>query len=33
MMRIYPERRLGVLAMGNATSYDHQQVAEAALAV
>ena len=31
MMRIYPKRRLGVLAMGNVTSYDHQQVAKAAL--
>ena len=32
MMRIYPERKLGVIVMGNATSYDHQQVAEAAIA-
>jgi CubicO group peptidase (beta-lactamase class C family) len=31
MMRIFPERRLGVLAMGNATSYDHELVANAAL--
>ena len=31
MMRIYPERRVGVLAMGNATSYDHETVARAAL--
>ena len=31
MMRIHPERRLGVLAMGNATSYDHEVVARAAL--
>ncbi len=30
MMRIYPEHRLGVLVMGNATSYDHEQVAQAA---
>lgn len=29
-MRIWPERRLGVLAMGNATSYDHEVIAEAA---
>ena len=32
MMRIYPERKLGVIVMGNATSYDHQQVAEAVIA-
>ncbi len=32
MMRIYPERKLGVIVMGNATSYDHQQVAAAAIA-
>ncbi len=31
MMRIYPECGLGVLAMANATRYDHEQVAEAAL--
>jgi CubicO group peptidase (beta-lactamase class C family) len=31
MMRIYPGRRVGVLAMGNATSYDHEAVALAAL--
>jgi CubicO group peptidase (beta-lactamase class C family) len=31
MMRIYPERRVGVLAMGNATSYDHELVARGAL--
>jgi len=31
MMRIYPERRMGVLAMGNATSYDHDGIARAAL--
>ena len=29
MMRIYPARRLGVLSMGNATSYDHDAVARA----
>jgi CubicO group peptidase (beta-lactamase class C family) len=31
MMRIYPARGLGVLAMGNATGYDHQTLARAAL--
>jgi len=31
MMRIYPERQLGVVVMGNATNYDHQQVADAAV--
>jgi hypothetical protein len=31
MMRIYPEQRVGVLAMGNSTSYDHESVAQAAL--
>ena len=31
MMRIYPARGLGVLTMGNATSYDHQRVAQAAI--
>jgi CubicO group peptidase (beta-lactamase class C family) len=31
MMRIYPKRRLGVISMGNATSYDHEVVARAAL--
>ena len=31
MMRIYPERKLGVIVMGNATSYDHQRLAAAAL--
>ena len=28
MMRIYPRRGVGVLTMGNATSYDHRAVAE-----
>ena len=28
MMRVYPSRRVGVLTMGNATSYDHHSVAE-----
>jgi len=31
MMRIYPGRRTGVTLMGNATAYDHQQVAAAVL--
>jgi hypothetical protein len=31
MMRLCPGLKLGVLAMGNATSYDHQRLAEAAL--
>jgi CubicO group peptidase (beta-lactamase class C family) len=31
MMRIYSGHGVGVLAMGNATSYDHQRVVEAAL--
>ncbi len=30
MMRIYPKEGLGVVTMGNATSYDHNAVAEAA---
>ena len=30
MMRVYPERGLGVLTMGNVTSYDHDIVARAA---
>jgi hypothetical protein len=31
MMRIYPDRGLGVTVMGNVTGYDHQQVATAAI--
>lgn len=31
MMRIYPTRGLAVLTMGNATAYDHEHVATAAL--
>jgi hypothetical protein len=31
MMRLFTDRGLGVLVMGNATDYDHQRVAEAAL--
>jgi CubicO group peptidase (beta-lactamase class C family) len=32
MMRILPERRVGVVTMGNATRYDHERLARAALA-
>jgi CubicO group peptidase (beta-lactamase class C family) len=32
MMRIYPDQRLGVVVMGNASSYDREPIAEAALA-
>ncbi len=32
MMRIHPRRGLGVVLMGNATSYDHRQVAAAVVA-
>ena len=32
MMRIFPERGLGILTMGNATTYDHERIASAALA-
>ena len=32
MMRIYPGRRRGVLAMGNSTTYDHASIARAAMA-
>ncbi len=31
MMRLFTESGLGVIVMGNATSYDHQRVAQAAL--
>ncbi len=31
MMRIFPSEGLGVVVMGNATAYDHQRIAEAAL--
>ncbi len=31
MMRIHPDRGVGVIVMGNATGYDHQAVAAAAL--
>jgi CubicO group peptidase (beta-lactamase class C family) len=31
MMRLYPRPKLGVLTMGNATSFDHQRVADVAL--
>jgi CubicO group peptidase (beta-lactamase class C family) len=29
MMRIYPDRQVGVLSMGNATTYDHASIAQA----
>jgi CubicO group peptidase (beta-lactamase class C family) len=29
MMRIYPDRRLGIVAMGNVTGYDHELIAAA----
>lgn len=32
MMRLYPRRGLGVVTMGNASSYDHQAIAVAAVA-
>lgn len=32
MMRIHPQRRIGVVAMGNSTKYDHELVAKTALA-
>ena len=31
MMRVYPDRNLGLVTMGNATAYDHQRLAAAAL--
>lgn len=31
MMRLFTDRGLGVIVMGNATAYDHQRVAQAAL--
>jgi CubicO group peptidase (beta-lactamase class C family) len=31
MMRIYPDRGLGIVTMGNATSYDHNRVAAVAI--
>jgi hypothetical protein len=31
MMRLYRRHKLGVLTMGNATSSDHQRLADAAL--
>ena len=31
MMRLFPRLSLGVVVMGNATAYDHQRIAEAAL--
>jgi CubicO group peptidase (beta-lactamase class C family) len=32
MMRIYPQRGLGIVTMGNATSYDHERIASAVVA-
>ena len=32
MMRIYPERGLGIVTMGNSTSYDHERIASAVVA-
>jgi len=32
MMRIYPDRELGICVMGNATAYDHQRIASVATA-
>ena len=29
MMRIYPDRGIGILSMGNVTSYDHEKLAGA----
>jgi hypothetical protein len=31
MMRVYPERELGLVTMGNATTYDHHRLAAAVL--
>ena len=31
MMRVYPDRRVGLVTMGNATTYDHQRLAAAVL--
>ncbi len=30
-MRLYPDRKVGVVIMGNATSYDHDAIARAAI--
>jgi CubicO group peptidase (beta-lactamase class C family) len=32
MMRVYPDRGLGVIVMGNSSGYDHQRIASAAIA-
>jgi hypothetical protein len=32
-MRLYPEESLGVVMMGNTTSYDHESLLEAIAAV
>jgi hypothetical protein len=31
VMRIYPEESLGVVIMGNTTSYDHESILDAAV--
>lgn len=33
VMRLYPERSLGIVIMGNTTSYDHESILEAVLSV
>ncbi len=33
VMRVYPEESLGVVVMGNATSYDHESICHAAVRV
>ena len=33
VMRIYPEESLGVVVMGNTTSYDHESVCDAIVSV
>jgi hypothetical protein len=33
VMRIYPEASLGVVVMGNTTSYDHESVCDAIVSV
>ena len=31
MMRIYPDNQLGVVIMGNASNYDRESIAQAAI--
>jgi CubicO group peptidase (beta-lactamase class C family) len=33
VMRIYPEESLGVVVMGNITSYDHESICDAIVSV